>query len=206
MSTAFCEPTPVGSSSSAPAPIGRTAAEELGYRAEILDAVPYEAVTSFSGVAHLLDLLALRPGEAVLDLGSTTDAFAAALQVGGSGCVVGLAATYADLRRKLRLRSGPGWSHLTFTEGRLERLPTFNASFDAIIANGCVNRSLRMDEVFAEAARVLRPGGRFAVADIVSVRGEPAYIDAIAAHGLVVAALRRDGRRPGGLAVLAVKR
>ena len=169
--------------------VGRGLAEELGYPAELLDSIPYDAAASFAGVGHYLDLVALRPGEAVLALGSTADAFCAALQVGASGCVLGVTANYAELRRRMRMRSGPGWSQLTFTEGRLEKLPVPAASFDAVVSNGSVNRSLRMDEVFAEAARVLRRGGRLATAEIVSERGERAYLAAIEAQGL---ARRRD--------------
>ena len=142
--------------------IGRGLAEHLGYEPGLLDAIPAEAVASFAGVGHHLDLAALQPGEAVLDLGSGsgTDIFCSAVLVGETGRVVGVDMTDAQLAKAGRLREG--FPQVELVESRIEALPFDDASFDAVISNGVINLSLLKGRVFAEAARVLRPGGRLA--------------------------------------------
>jgi len=150
-------------------PTGRRLAEELGYPAGLLDRLPTEAVNSFAGVGYHLGLARLLPGERVLDLGSGSgmDVFAAAVQVGPGGSVTGVDITPEQLAKAERLRRD---EHVTFRGARIEELPFENGSFDAVISNGVVNLSPDQQRVFAEAARVLRRGGRLALADIVTER------------------------------------
>jgi arsenite methyltransferase len=148
---------------------GRGLAEALGYPADLLDRLPRGAVSSFAGVGHHLDLADLRAGERVLDLGSGSgmDVFAAALAVGPDGSVTGVDVTPEQLAKSERLRRD---AHVTFRSARIEDLPFDDGSFDVVISNGVVNLSADKRRVFAGAARVLRPGGRLALADIVTAR------------------------------------
>jgi SAM-dependent methyltransferase len=152
--------------------LGRELALRVGYAADLLDEIPEGAVESFAGVGHHFDLAGLREGEQVLDLGSGSgmDAFAAALQVGPSGRVVGIDMTPEQVAKADRLRRQRGLDNVEFRQGRIEQLPVPDDSVDVVISNGVINLSPYKAAVFAAVARVLRPGGRLALADIVSSR------------------------------------
>jgi len=154
---------------------GRPLAERLGYPAEELDHIPAAAIESFAGVGYFLDLATIEPGEAVLDLGSGsgTDSFLAALAAGSNGRVIGVDMTEDQLAKSRRLALEGDSGNVDFRVGYIERPPVEPEGFACVISNGVVNLSPDKPAVFAAAARALRPGGRMALADIVSATQLP---------------------------------
>ena len=161
------------------------AARRIGYSDEQLEGVP-EGANLGVGCGNPTAIDTLRPGETIVDLGSGAgmDAFLAARQVGPTGHVIGVDMTDAMLEKarenakKVELEDT-----VEFRKGQIENLPIEDESVDAIISNCVINLSPEKDRVYAEAYRVLKPGGRLMISDIVLERPLPqAVIDSIDAY------------------------
>jgi arsenite methyltransferase len=152
--------------------LGRPLAIRLGYNLDILARIPDGAVESFAGVGYFFDLAKVGHGETVVDLGSGSgmDAFYAAQLVGPTGAVIGVDFTVEQLAKARRLAADAGIKWTDFREGRIESPPMDDASADCVISNGVINLAPDKAVVFSAAAKLLRPGGRLAVADIVTER------------------------------------
>ena len=150
--------------------MGYDLAARLGYPTSELDQVPAEAIESFAGVGHHLALAALQPGDHVVDLGSGSgmDAFLAARQVGDDGEVVGVDMTDAQLAKARWLAKRDGFVNTRFEKGYIEDVPVADESATAVISNGVINLCSDKAAVFLEIARILEPGGRMAISDIVT--------------------------------------
>jgi arsenite methyltransferase len=158
-------------------PADRRVAERF-YAHDELAGLPEETIRMALGVGNPVRHADLRPGQDVIDLGSGggIDCLLAAGAVGASGSVIGVDFLPEMVARARRAAAEAGLSNVSFVEGMIEALPLPDASADVVISNGVVNLSPRKVRVLAESFRVLRPGGRLAMVDLVLEHDLPAEI------------------------------
>jgi arsenite methyltransferase len=156
-------------------PTGKEGMRLQGYPAHLIEEFPDEVLADFCGVGNPFSLGPLYPGEAVLDIGcgAGVDTLVAAHLVGPGGRVVGIDVTFAMLERAQAHLARLGWPQVSFQEADAEALPFPDAEFDAIISNGVFNLTTNKAQALAEAHRVLKPGGRLLLADMILVAALP---------------------------------
>ena len=154
---------------------GRFLASRLGYPADRVDTLPDSVVESFAGVGNPFSWGDVQTGATVVDLGSGAgfDALLAARMVGPTGQVIGVDMTPAMLDKARRNADLLGLPHAEFRQGFLEDLPVSDGEADVVISNGVINLCPDKATVLAEAYRVLKPGGRVQIADIVVATAVP---------------------------------
>jgi SAM-dependent methyltransferase len=150
-------------------PTGRGWAEQLNYPQPELGRVPEVSVESFAGVANHWQLGRVEPGETVLDLGcgAGADLLIAAQMAGPGGRAIGIDMTASMLARARASAGEMGLDNVELHEGLIEQLPLEDASVGVVISNGVIDLVPDKDAVFDEIDRVLRPGGRLQVADVI---------------------------------------
>jgi SAM-dependent methyltransferase len=150
-------------------PVGLASAKALGYDREELDRLPLSVTESFSGVGNPLSLGHISPGQTVLDLGSGAglDGILNARRVGPTGNVIGVDLTPEMLAKARRAAKTLGLKNVAFLHAEIEGLPLPDGVVDVAISNGVFNLCADKPKVLAEVFRVLRPGGRLQMADIL---------------------------------------
>jgi SAM-dependent methyltransferase len=154
---------------------GRPLAAMLGYDLAVVDRLPPATVESFAGMGNPFAMGRLAAGETVLDVGCGAgfDSLQAAAQVGPRGRVIAVDMTEAMLRRTRDGAAALGLKNVDAREGYMEELPVEDASVDVVISNGVINLAPDKVTVIEEIRRVLKPGGRIQIADIVVHRPVP---------------------------------
>jgi SAM-dependent methyltransferase len=150
-------------------PVGPESAKKLGYNPDDVDALPSSVTESFCGVGNPLLLAKPQSGQTILDLGCGAgfDTLLAAETVGPSGKVIGIDMTPPMITKARTNAEILGLPNVEFLLGRIEELPLPNASFDLVISNGVFNLCAEKPRVLSEVFRVLKPNGRFQMADIL---------------------------------------
>jgi len=169
--------------------------KKIGYKDDELKAVPQGANLGL-GCGNPVAIASLKEGEAVLDLGSGAgfDCFLAANKVGRSGKVIGVDMTPEMIEKARRNAEKGHYENVEFRLGEIENLPAADNSVDVIISNCVINLSPDKSRVFKEAYRVLRPGGRFMISDIVMTRELPSTVkQSVEAYvGCVAGAIKKE--------------
>lgn len=150
-------------------PTGRSACLYVGYPEEELNAIPDTAIESFAGVGYPFLAGQIREGDIVVDVGSGSgvDVLIAALKTGPSGRVIGIDMTPAMIRKaEENIRKG-GMDHVEIVEGRADAIPLEDESVDVVTSNGVLNLVPDKAKAFSEIWRILRPGGKIQISDIV---------------------------------------
>ena len=155
--------------------IGRPLARLLDYDDAWLDGIPESTLASFAGTGNPFRLGALHPGERVVDIGcgAGLDSLIAARMVGVGGSVIGVDMTPAMLEKARASAAKMGFSHVTFREGYAESLPAPDSWADVVISNGALNLMPDKAAALSEMARILKPGGRLQIGDILVQRPLP---------------------------------
>ncbi|MDD5499020.1 MAG: arsenite methyltransferase [Dehalococcoidales bacterium] len=169
--------------------------EKFGYSKEDINMVP-EGSNLGLGCGNPVALASLKEGETVLDLGSGAgfDCFLAASRVGPKGNVIGIDMTGEMLDRARENARKGGFKNVEFRLGEIENLPVADSSVDAVISNCVINLSSNKQRVFDEAFRVLKPGGRLMISDIVLLKELPeSILNSIDAYtGCIAGAIKKD--------------
>ncbi|RMZ93028.1 arsenite S-adenosylmethyltransferase, partial [Brachionus plicatilis] len=151
--------------------------KQLGYTDEELNNVPDEAILGL-GCGNPNAIAQIKEGQTVLDLGSGAgfDCFIARRKVGESGRVIGVDMTQDMIDKATKIAEKNGYKNVEFRHGEIEALPVEDNSIDIIISNCVVNLSTAKDNVYKESYRVLKPGGKIAISDVIATSPLPDWI------------------------------